>query len=176
MKLLSTLIMASLLYASSGFAATLQFRLFTFQGDTPEASDLVRLYENGSIEPTVSSNAVIDINGNFQKRNQETTTFPKSYSDDGKPTEYAIVPVGYNISGTITGKDSVPAVNISFTHSQRIADKFFRDAKNILVAQPIISTTSLDTEMTIPINQWFCFGGIKHDGGLTSVFAVKVEK
>lgn len=176
MKLLPTLILASLISASSGFAATLHFRLFTFQGDAPEVSDLIRLYESGAIEPTVSSEAVIDTKGNFQKHNQETTTFPKIYSDYGKPTEYVTVPVGYNISGTITDKDSILAAKIAFTHSQRIADKIIRDAKNTLIAQPIISTTSLDTEMTIPSNQWFCFGGIKHNDGLTSVVAVKLQK
>ena len=166
----------SQIFVCSGFAATIQFRLFTLQGDMPEVSDLTRLYESGAIEPTVSSHAVIDANGSFQKHNQETTTFPKSYSEDGKPIEYVTVPVGYNISGTITGKDSILSAKIIFTHSQRIADKIVRDVKNTLVAQPIISNTSLDTEMTIPTNQWFSFGGIKHDGGLISVFAVKVEE
>lgn len=179
MKLLPTLIFACLMCVSSGVAATvaatIQFRLFTIQGEWPEISDLIRLYESGAIEPTISSHAIIDTKGNFQKIKQETIIMPTGYSDDGKPTEYLTTPIGYSVYGTITGKDSSLLAKINFTHSQRIGDMFFRGAKNTLIAKPLISTVSLDTEKTISINKWFCMPVFNPDGP-NLIFVVKVEK
>lgn len=172
MKAFLTLL-SLLLCSITSRATTLEYRIFEVRSDTPiTAMEMNRLYEEGQILPMREGSIDFTSNTPFVKKDTKTIRYPTAFDKSIAPTEWTTQDLGFTMSGRCDLTDDSYDVQFKIEETTKSADKIQVMDNGKVIAQPILSTKSLDSSVTLlsPGGDWIMLGGIS--GAEESTFAI----
>jgi len=172
MKAFLTLL-SLLLCTITSWAAALEYRIFVIQSDTQITEmEMNRLYEEGLIVPKREGTIEFTPDKPFVTKDTKTIRYPTAFDKSIAPTEWTTQDLGFTMSGRCDLTDDSYDVQFKIEETTKSADKIQVMDNGKVIAQPILSTKSLDSSVTLlsPGGDWTMLGGIS--GAEESTFAI----
>ena len=98
----------------------------------------------------------VPIHGNTGERPYDFfLEYPAEYEDDGRPTKFERTGLGYYISVDVIEKAEMSARCILKVDCHKLSDWVPYTIGELVLMQPVLTSFSTETELTLPIGEWF---------------------
>lgn len=104
----------------------------------------------------------VPINGKTGERPYDFfLEYPAEYEDDGRPTKFERTGLGYYISVDVIEETEMSVRCNLKVDCHKLSDWVPYTIGELVLVQPVLTSFSTDTELTLPIGDWFSFGSFE---------------